>query len=242
LRFLQQSYWTIEARTFILNSLKLPKNPKLLEIGSGTGVILKQMENLTGNECVGLDINWQNIKYNKKNIPIQDLLLADGHFAPLRPHSFDLVFCHYLLLWIKDPIVLLNEMRRITKIQGWICCFAEPDYLARIDFPNMNQQIGQKQNIALLEQVVRLDTGRQIANWMSESGLVNVHWGILGSHQQLKKDPNDIKIELNVIINDLKMTLSQEEIEILLSDYSHKLVNEGYVSFIPTFYAYAQVV
>jgi SAM-dependent methyltransferase len=237
---LQQSNWTLEARSFILNSLKLPQNPKLLEIGSGTGVILKQMENLTGHKCVGLDINWKNIKYNKENNPNQDLLLADGHFTPLRPNSFDLVFCHYLLLWIKDPTVLLREMRRITKIQGWICCFAEPDYIARIDFPKMVQQIGQKQNIALREQLVRLDTGRQVANWMRESGLINVHWGILGSHQTLRKGSGEIQTELDVLINDLKMTYSKEEIEILLSDYSRNLINEGSISFIPTFYAYAQ--
>jgi len=240
-RFLQQSSWTIEARAFILNSLKLPENPKLLEIGSGTGVILDQMEKLSGSPCLGLDINWQNIKYNRNKSPNQDLLLADGHSIPLKSHSFDLVYCHYLMLWIKDPVELLKEMSRITKKQGWICCFAEPDYQARIDFPNLNLQIGQKQNVALLAQGVRLDTGRQVANWLSKLGLINIHWGILGSHQQLKLEPDDIQNELKVIKNDLKMTLTQEEIEILLSDYSRKLIKEGSISFIPTFYTYAQV-
>ena len=241
-RFRDQANWTLEARKFILSEINLPKSPKQIEIGSGTGVILDQTEFLTGSRCLGLDLDWHNLKFNKSNHPFQELIMADGNFLPLFPEYFDFILCHYLVLWIKDPVSLFYEMKRITKNGGWICCFAEPDYQGRIDFPSEHQRLGQEQNLGLLKQGVRLDTGRKLAYWMEKTGLSNIHWGIIGSHQLLSQSSENKSKEWVITKNDLSFKFPPEKV---LLDEQHYLDNnpvESAISFIPTFYAYAQVI
>ncbi len=241
-RFRDQANWTFEARKFILSEIDLPKSPKQIEIGSGTGIILEQTEFLTGSKCIGLDLNWHNIKFNKTNHPNQEVVMADGNLIPLPSGLFDFVLCHYLVLWIKDPVILLKEMKRITKQGGWICCFAEPDYQGRIDFPIENQRLAQEQNLGLLEQGIRLDTGRKLAYWMEKTGLSDIHWGIIGSHQSLSRSKESKSNEWAITKNDLSFKFPPEKIDF---EEQKLLLNNSEntsISFIPTFYAYAQVV
>jgi SAM-dependent methyltransferase len=239
-RLLAQSQWTIQARSFILNSIDLPPRPQILEVGSGTGIVLKQMQERIDTNGVGLDIDWESLRFHKQSHQNQKLLLANGYKIPFVSNHFDMVFCHYLLLWIENPVETLVEMSRVTKRHSWVCCFAEPDYLARMDYPLPLQQIGQKQNLALLQQGVRLDTGRQIAAWMHAAGLKNIHWGILGSHQGMDNIPEVSGSEWIVIENDLKGLYTPQEISNLEQVYLKTSSNPGCLSFIPTFYAYAQ--
>lgn len=241
-RYRDQANWTLEARKFILSEIELPENIKQIEIGSGTGIILDQTELLTGSKCIGLDINWQNLKFNKTNHPTQELIMADGNINPLNSGCFDLVLCHYLVLWIKDPVILFNEMKRITKNGGWICCFAEPDYQGRIDFPFEHLKLGQEQNLGLLEQGIRLDTGRKLAYWMEKTGLSNIHWGIIGSHQSLSLSKENKSKEWAITKNDLSFKFPPEKVLIEEQHYLDINMDESVISFIPTFYAYAQVV
>ena len=38
--------------------------------------------------------------------------------CPFTNASFDLTFCHYLLLWLKDPLSAIKEMKRVTRPGG----------------------------------------------------------------------------------------------------------------------------
>jgi hypothetical protein len=150
--------------------------------------------------------------------------------------------CHYLVLWIKDPVNLFNEIKRITNIGGWICCFAEPDYQGRIDFPFEYQRLGQEQNLGLLEQGIRLDTGRKLAYWMEKTGLSNIHWGIIGSHQSLNQSSENKSKEWAITKNDLSFKFPPEKVLFEQQQYLNINTDESAISFIPTFYAYAQVI
>jgi hypothetical protein len=44
-----------------------------------------------------------------------------------------MVYCSFLLLWVKDPLKVLKEMKRVSR--GWVVCLAEPDYGGRISYP-----------------------------------------------------------------------------------------------------------
>jgi SAM-dependent methyltransferase len=241
-RYRDQANWTLEARKFILSEIDLPENPTQIEIGSGTGIILDQTESLTGSRCLGLDINWHNLKFNKTIHPTQKLIMADGYTIPLNSEYFDFVLCHYLVLWIKDPVILFNEMKRITKKGGWICCFAEPDYLGRIDFPIKHQRLGNEQNLGLLEQGIRLDTGRKLAYWMEKTGLSNIYWGIIGSHQSLRLSKEKKSKEWSITKNDLSFKYPPEKVLFEQQQYIDNNAEESAISFIPTFYAYAQII
>lgn len=238
-RYKQQASWTRQTRNFIINQLSLPPQSKILEVGCGSSAVLdefSEIEHLT----YGVDIDLQILNYSHKNSPKASLINADGVSLPLKNDCFDLCFCHYLLLWINDPVAILNEMSRVTKKSGWVCCFAEPDYLSRIDYPPPLDELGQMQNSSLSDQGVNLSTGRKLSSWLVQSRLSNIHWGILGSHQKVAGNQNNADSEWETIQRDLELLHSEEEIQ-KYKETDHNAQSQGSkILFIPTFYAYAQ--
>ncbi|MHA1541616.1 MAG: class I SAM-dependent methyltransferase, partial [Candidatus Hodarchaeales archaeon] len=105
---------------------------KILEVGSGTGAVIEEIMSLTSNpELYALDINWIALQSNL----CTNKILGKGEHLPFPDNFFDITLCHYLLLWIENPIDVLKEMYRVTRVGGWIACLAEPDYGGRIDYP-----------------------------------------------------------------------------------------------------------
>ena len=115
----------------------------MLEVGCGTGAILSELPaHLSIN---GLDIDPVGLKQCLINAPIVPLVEGNALQLPYANNSFDVVYCHYLLLWVRDPLQALLEMKRVTKPGGNIIAFAEPDYTARIDKPEELVQLGKWQ-------------------------------------------------------------------------------------------------
>lgn len=237
-RYALQAAWTRETRNYILQNIFFPPQANILEVGCGSLAVLNEFTEL-GHMTFGLDIDFQILNFSKNSKTKTKLINANGKQIPFPEGTFDLCFCHYLLLWLADPVSLLEEMTRVTNPNGWICCFAEPDYLARIDFPAPLEQLGQIQNKSLDNQGVNLSCGRKITFWLQQANLSNIHWGIIGSHQ--KTDLKNIgKSEWETLQKDL------EKISTLESSLNFQEIEDYYLSqtlginFIPTFYAYAQ--
>ena len=70
----------------------------------------------------------------------------------LRCAIFDITFCHFLLLWVRDPLQALREMKRVTRPGGSILALAEPDYDHRIDKPDELAPLGRWQAESLQRQ------------------------------------------------------------------------------------------
>ncbi len=100
-------------------------------------------------------------------------------------NQFDIVLCHYLLLWVQKPIKVIREMIRITKPGGLAVIVAEPDYKARIDLPIEMEKAGAEQTASLIEQGIDPTAGRNLLAWMKKAGAVNPLLGIrVGSEYQ----------------------------------------------------------
>ncbi len=131
-------------------------------------------------------------------------------------------------------------MKRVTKNSGWLCCFAEPDYLGRIDFPSSLETMGKLQNQSLEKQGVNLSSGRNLTGWYSQLKLTNFSWGILGSHNDLANRKVN-KDEWKMTEMDISENLSSSEIS-KFQDLDYSAQREGSrIFFVPTFYAYAKV-
>jgi len=76
---------------------------------------------------------------------------------------------------------MLKEMKRVTKPGKYVIAFAEPDYLARIDYPEVFQKIGEVQNRSLAFQGADLSLGRRIKELFLEAGLMNINGGSLAA-------------------------------------------------------------
>ena len=239
-RYKQQASWTKQTRNFILNQISLPIQANVLEVGSGSCAVLDEFT-ISGQNTFGLDIDFEILRSCNSSPNTQKLINANGMDIPIQSEVFDLSFCHYLLLWIKNPVNILHEMARVTKRNGWICCFAEPDYDSRIDFPPPFEKIGQMQNYSLYDQGVNLKTGRNLIHWFQKAGLVNIHYGIYGAHQEVTKKPGVDDLETKTLYSDLEKIYGEEEINNIFETSQKSFSLENQVLFIPTFYAYAQV-
>lgn len=238
-RYKQQASWTRETRNFILNQILLPPQANILEVGCGSSAVLDEFTQCD-HKTFGLDIDIQILKDSKQYLPKSKLFNGDGLSLPFKDGFFDLSFCHYLLLWINHPTNILKEMSRVTKNSSWICCFAEPDYLSRIDFPSTLDELGQMQNSSLSSQGANLSAGRNLPNWLVRAGLSNIHWGILGSHQKVNNNTVDALSEWETIQRDLEVIYPEEEI-LNFKEIEYNAQTQGIrILFIPTFYAYAQ--
>jgi ubiquinone/menaquinone biosynthesis C-methylase UbiE len=239
-RYKQQASWTRETRNFIINQISLPLQANILEVGCGSCAVLDEF-NESGHNTVGLDIDFQILKYSIQNSSKASLINGDGLSLSLKNDFFDICFCHYLLLWIDNPVRILKEMSRVTNKTGWICIFAEPDYLSRIDYPSPLDKLGQMQNSSLSNQGVNLSAGRNLQNWLMQAGFSNIHWGIYGFHQKVESHSINADSEWATTQRDLEKLYSVEEI-LKYKEIEDNARTQGFrILFIPTFYAYAQI-
>jgi len=100
-----------------LKNIKLPKNCFLLDVGCGTGLLFPYVAK-AANLVIGLDISKGMLKEAKKSL--KDfrnvaLLCGDADYLPLIDNSFNAVFAVTLLQNMPNPLLTLNEMKRISK-------------------------------------------------------------------------------------------------------------------------------
>ncbi|MHA2289228.1 MAG: class I SAM-dependent methyltransferase [Promethearchaeota archaeon] len=132
----EQMEWTVSTRKQLYRKMNLFHAGKILEVGSGTGAVLREIQIINPRaKLVGIDWNLIALDYSIRESHNPDLIHGKGEDLPFPSNSFDITLCHYFLMWVKDPLPILQEMTRVTRVGGWIACLAEPDYGGRIDYP-----------------------------------------------------------------------------------------------------------
>ncbi len=221
-RYQEQAGWTRHVRINLLNMAGLPTG-RLLEVGCGTGAVLDSIAiSHPLFSLFGLDIDFPSLTYLPQHRPV----CADGYALPYRSGAFSICCCHYLLLWLQQPIVVLREMLRVLSPGGILAVFAEPDYQARIDYPPAAAAIGQQQNRSLISQSARLDVGRQVGPLLRSLGLQDVFSGVIGAEwpDQTSRDS-------------LETTVLRKDLEYIGEQSSEPTKDGAEVLFIPTFFA-----
>ncbi len=242
-RFRQQARWTRELRRYILQQLNISAVFRILEVGCGTGAILSELKDAPVADKAkinGLDLNLEFLSLAAKIQPTAQLAAGDGYRLPYSTGSFDLVCCHYLLLWVREPVEILREMKRVTRQGGWVVACAEPDYGGRIDYPPELAEIGRMQTLALRDQGADPDIGRKLKGFFNEAVLRDVESGLLGGQWKEPIARTDIDMEWKVLREDLGSQVSQGEI-----DRYERIDREAWQAgtrllFVPTFYAWGK--
>jgi len=234
--FAQQAGWTTRVRQYLLNRSNLPGDSNVLEVGCGSGALLSDPL-FDGYDMVGLDLDLDRLAYCRELISGQKLIGGDGYKLPLKDGSFDLVYCHYLLLWCKDPLAILKEMVRVCRPGGYVMCFGEPDYSSRIDYPEVYQKLGRLQNHSLEFQGVNLAIGRQMGDLCVSSGLSQVNIGVIG-FERMKQSMEDFENEWELIAYDLGGLVPLDDILELRAEAKTLWMEGRSTLFIPTFYAF----
>ncbi len=170
-RYRQQAVWTRELRTYLFKKAGLSTAHAVLEVGCGPGAILHEAT-LPGNDPVtlpvlhGLDISAAALAECRVNAPGALLARGDALCLPYPAECFDITYCHFLLLWVNDPLRALVEMKRVTRSRGHILALAEPDYTARVDHPAVLSWLGKQQTESLRRQGADVGIGSRLGGFV----------------------------------------------------------------------------
>lgn len=253
-RFQQQANWTRNLRQYLLPRAGLKTGYNILEVGCGPGVILDEIgqqilehnrqgdrsETFISQSLFGLDIRLDYLQYYAAVNPAALLGQGDAHNLPYMDNAFDLVICHYLLLWVSEPLRVVNEMQRVCRNGGSVLALAEPDYGGRIDYPPELEELGERQRQALIMQGADPDMGRKLGGLLSQAGLKEIETGVLGGQWRGAPSDEDWELEWQVLANDLGEFVSAEELKVLKeADYqAYRSISR--TLFVPTFYAWGK--
>jgi SAM-dependent methyltransferase len=176
-RFTQQAGWTRELRLHLFGRAGLERAERVLEAGCGTGAILCGLS--TPAAVHGLDLDPARLAEARLHAPSAALACSDALRLPYPEAAFDIAFCHFLLLWVRDPLGALCEMKRVTRPGGAVLALAEPDYDSRVDKPDPLAPLGRWQAESLRRQGADPALGARLADLFQQAGIRLVETGTL---------------------------------------------------------------
>jgi SAM-dependent methyltransferase len=236
-RYLLQAQWTAENRRRLFLSANIHRASHVLEVGSGTSVILHDIAETGSVKTFGIDIDSEVVHFSQSIDPKSRYVVGDGMCLPYRNGTFDATICHFLLMWVSNPLTVLREMSRVVKYGGVVLALAEPDYGGRIDFPETLQQFGQLQAKALEAQGADTQMGRKLRMLFTRTGLENIHTGVLGGEWYGLPDEMTLHSEWKTLSDDLEGRLSKEQMENYQELDRSAWLSGTRILYVPTFYA-----
>jgi SAM-dependent methyltransferase len=233
-RYLQQAGWTRDLRIYLFEKAGLSNARRVLEVGCGTGAVLQEL--VTPASLYGLDLDPAALTQCRIHDPGASLTRGNGLFLPYPDQAFDIVYCHYFLLWIKDPLQAVLEMKRVTRTNGHILALAEPDYEARIDEPDELKILGTWQRDALRRQGADPGFGSRLAETFFQAGVKILETGTI---QGEENDPTveEREMEWAVIESDLAGSVRAEEIQKMKRLDEQAWAQGQRVLHVPTYFA-----
>ncbi len=113
--------WSRLLAPFLVAFADLPRGARLLDVGSGTGVMSAALlKDVPGSTVVGIEPAEAYVSYSRKKISDDRLcfVTGDGLNIPFNDQSFDATLSLLILQEISDAPLALREMRRVTRPGG----------------------------------------------------------------------------------------------------------------------------
>lgn len=230
----RQSLWLRDSFLWILKSKVLANSqwaeaPTALDVGCGPGFTMELFGPLMRVE--GVDIDPAMVQAaSSKGLKVAQ---ADAEDLPFQDRSFDVVYCSFLLLWVKDPVKVLDEMKRVSR--DWVIVLAEPDYGARLDYPPELSGLKDIVISGMKSEGGDPLIGRKLRSFFSLAGLgveMGVHMGIW--------DLEKLRAESEDEMRWLEMTATSDgkgRLSLLKPVWNNALKEGSLFQFNPIFYA-----
>ena len=232
-RYLQQAAWTRDLRAYLFEQAGLVNARRVLEVGCGTSAILRE---LSAHSLHGLDLESASLAECKIHAPAVSLTRGDGFSLPYADKSFDIAYCHFLLLWVNDPLQVVREMARVSNV---VLALAEPDYSQRVDEPSALKVLGEWQAESLRRQGANPSFGAQLAETFHQVGINIIETGPIQSGAVMRS-VEDWENEWAVIEADLGGWVPSVEIQRMKElDKGARSRNERTLH-VPTFFAWGK--
>jgi SAM-dependent methyltransferase len=105
------------ARRAILDALALAPGDRLLEIGCGGGLLLREAFS-HGAAVTGLDHSDDMVRLARERVPQAEVVAGSAERLPFADGSFTAVAMSIVFLFLPDPLVALRECRRVLAPGG----------------------------------------------------------------------------------------------------------------------------
>jgi len=141
--------------------LTLPRDAAVLEVGCGSGRILRAIEALGFTTPIGLELSMERLlQARRRGTGRSRLVCASG--LPFASDSFDAVVSAAVLEHVEHPRAWLHDLARVTRRKG-IVSIVTDTYMWK-----WLKSIGLYRPIQPIDQAIHPD---QIINWARERGL-----------------------------------------------------------------------
>jgi SAM-dependent methyltransferase len=238
-RFLQQAAWTHDLRVYLFERAGLTRARRVLEVGCGTGAVLSDLT--TPATVHGLDLQPVRLAEARAHVPAAALVCGDALALPYPSRVFDITFCHFLLLWVRDPKLALREMKRVTRPGGAVLALAEPDYNSRVDKPDELAQLGRWQAESLRRQGADPGLGSRLAALFRQAGIRPIETGTLHASGERLPAPGQRDLEWELLEADLAGLVTAQEIRRMKLMDEQAWERGERVLHVPTYFAWGIV-
>lgn len=216
-------------RTKIIEPGSYRSKPSAIDVGCGPGFTMELFSPFA--DVKGVDIDPEMVKESRlKGFDVtegtaENLSYEDG--------TFDIAYCSFLLMWVKDPLRVIQEMNRVSR--RWVVAFAEPDYGARLDYPSELSVISKLVTEGIRREGGEPLIGRKLRHLFGQVGIdaeLGVHMGIWSLEKLKAESEGEWKwIEMTAEKRNIR------EIGGLRTIWEHALESGALFQFNPTFYA-----
>ncbi|MBC7249919.1 MAG: methyltransferase domain-containing protein [Anaerolineae bacterium] len=232
-QFGRQAAWTRAVRSQLYRRVNLLRAARVLDVGCGTGVVTEELATRTRGTVIGVDVDAAMIAAAQSRGGRAEYRLGDARQLDFPDRYFDVVVCHFLLMWVDDPAQAVREMGRVTRPGGAVLVCGEPDYGGRVDWPDL--PIGQWQATALQRQGADPFIGRKLRALFRQAGL-DAEVGVIPSLWDTAALRDNFEAEWALLARDVQGLVDEATFQ-WARDAAWQAVEDGTrLVFMPVFY------
>ena len=124
---IEETHWWYKARRAIIfdwltRVLASYKNPKILDIGCGTGFNISHLHQLGYDQVTGLDFSLDALEYCRSR-QLKTLIRGDAENLPICPAHYDIAITLDVIEHLRNDLHALSEIHRVLKPGGTLIIF-----------------------------------------------------------------------------------------------------------------------
>jgi SAM-dependent methyltransferase len=238
-QFSRQAGWTVGTRTHLYRRANLLRAERVLDVGSGTGVVTEDLAARTRGRVIGLDLDPAMVDFARGRDGRTEYRVGDAHDLPFHDGWFDVVACHFVLMWCHDPSGAAREMVRVTKPGGAVLVCAEPDYGGRIDHPDL--PLRRWQSEALRREGADPWIGRKLRALLTLPGVRHFEVGVISGLWDAPMLRTEFEAEWDLWERSLAELVAPEDLARTKAADLAAIERGERLAYLPVFYALARV-